>query len=111
MTIYLPSTNYACYVVRDNGNTIRAYNTMPQLGSTIQYTDYYVNSHYLFTNGEQTFSQYTTLPVCNGATFTTDVYYRNDFDQILVIFFILLLICFYFPYKLIARMFGRWLKW
>lgn len=110
MTIYLPSTNYACYVVQ-NATTIRAYETMPRQNSTVNYTDYYYNSHYYFTNGTQTFSQYTTLPTCNGSNFTTNVFYRNDIDQILIIFFILLLVCFYFPYRIISRAFGRWFKW
>lgn len=111
MTIYLPSTNYACYVTRDNGNTIRAYESTPRANSTIAYTDYYINSHYLFNNGEQQFTQYATLPTCMGSTFTTNVFYRNDFDSILVIFFILVLICFYFPFRIFSRFFGRWLKW
>lgn len=110
MKIYLPDTSYACYVVRDS-NTIRAYETMPSINSNVNYTDYYVNSHYMFNNGTQNFNQYSTLPVCSGATFTDNVFYRNDFDSILIIFFILLLICFYFPYRIISRMFGRWLKW
>lgn len=111
MNIYLPQTDYACYVVRDNGNTIRAYETMPRQGSTISYTDYYVNSHYLYTNGEQQFTQYSTLPTCMGSTFTDNVFYRNDFDSILVIFFIIVLVAIYFPYRVISRFFGRWLKW
>ena len=73
MTIYLPSTNYVCYVTRDNGNTIRAYETMPNYNNSVRYTDYYINSHYLFNNGEQTFNQYSTLPTCMGATFTNNV--------------------------------------
>lgn len=110
MTIYLPDTTYACYVVRDN-NTIRAYERTPQNNTTINYTDYYINSHYIYTNGQQTFTNYNTLPTCMGATITNNVFYRNDIDQILVVFFILLLICFYFPYRIISRMFGRWFKW
>ena len=110
MTIYLPSTNYACYVVRDS-NTIRAYETMPRQNATVNFTYYYVNSHYIFNNGEQTFNNYTTLPTCNGSTFTTNVFYRNDMSDILIMFFIILLVCFYFPYRIISRMFGRWLKW
>lgn len=110
MTIYLPSTDYRCFVVQD-ANTIRAYESMPRANSTSNYTDYYVNSHYIFRNGTQTWGTTANLPVCSGATFTDSIYYRNDFDSILLIFFLLLLICFYFPYRLISRMFGRWLKW
>ena len=110
MKIYLPSTNYACYVVRDS-NTIRAYDTMPRQNTTVDYTDYYINSHYIFNNGTQQFTQYSTLPTCIGATITDNVFYRNDFDQIMIIFFLILMICFYFPYRVISRAFGRWLKW
>lgn len=110
MTIYLPSTNYQCYVVQDS-NTIRAYETTPRANSSSNYTDYYVNSHYMFRNGTQTWGNITNLPTCSGATFTTNIWYRNDMPQILTMFFILLLVCFYFPYRIISRMFGRWLKW
>lgn len=110
MTIYLPSTDYACYVVQ-NATTIRAYQTMPSRNSSSSYTDYYYTSHYTFTNGTQTWGNTSTLPTCSGATFTTNVFYRNDIDQIMIVFFILLLVCFYFPYRIIARAFGRWFKW
>lgn len=108
--IYLPSSDYPCFVVQ-NATTIRAYETTPRQNTTVNYVDYYYNSHYFFTNGTQTFSQYTTVPTCNGNQLTTNVFYRNDLDQILVIFFIILLVCFYFPYRIISRAFGRWLKW
>lgn len=110
MTIYLPSTNYACYVVQDS-NTIRAYNSQPRNNSSSSYTDYFINSHYIYRNGTQTWGSTSTLPTCMGATFTDNVFYRNDMGDILVMFFIILLVCFYFPYRLISRMFGRWLKW
>lgn len=109
MTIYLPDTNYACFVVQDS-NTIRAYETMPSYNSSSNYTDYYVNSHYMFRNGTQQWNNYSTLPTCSGATFTTNVFYRNDIDAIMITFFIILLVCFWFPYRIIARAFGRWLK-
>ena len=109
MTIYLPDTNYACFVVQDS-NTIRAYNTMPRQNGNSDYTDYYVNSHYIFKNGNQQWSNYSTLPTCSGATFTTNVFYRNDIDSIMITFFILLIICFWFPYRILSRAFGRWLK-
>ena len=108
---YLPNINYRCFVVQDM-NTIRAYEEVPRQNSTISYTDYYVNSHYMHKSGTQTFSQYTTLPTCLGnGEVTNNVYYRNDFSDIMIIFFLLLIICFYFPYRVISRSFGRWLKW
>lgn len=109
--IYVPSLeNYACYVLVDN-NTIRAYEQMPTKDSSVNYRDYYINSSYLYRDGVQAFSQYSTLPIClSNSELTTNVFYRNDIDKILVVTFILLIICFYFPYRIISRMFGRWLK-
>lgn len=110
--IYVPDfTNSNCVVIRDK-DTIRVYDTTPTNNSNNYYTDYYINSHYIFTNGYQQFSQYSQLPTCiNHNLLTKNVYYRNDFDSILIIFLILLIICFYFPYRIISRMFGRWFKW
>lgn len=110
MNIYLPRSDYPCFVVQ-NSTTIRAYETIPRQNTTVNYTDYYYNSHYFSTNGTQTFSQYTTLPICNTSNLTTNVFYRNDIDQILVIFFIISIVCFYFPFRIISRAFGRWFKW
>lgn len=109
--IYVPDLeNYDCFVVRSE-EVIRAYKETPRLNSNIDYRDYYYNSNYLYNDGSQNFSQYATLPVClDSSNLTNSFYYRNDFDSILVITFILLIICFYFPFRLLSRMFGRWLK-
>lgn len=111
-SIYIPSyTNSKCAYVY-NSDTIRVYDSTPTLNSTINYTEYFVNSSYLSRTGSTTFNQYSSLPVClSSSDITTNVFYRNDIDKILVITFILLIICFYFPYRIISRMFGRWLKW
>lgn len=110
--IYVPNfTSSNCITIRDK-DTIRVYDTRPTNNSTNSFTDYYINSHYIFTNGSQQFTQYSTLPTCiNQDLITKNVFYRNDIDSILIIFLILLLICFYFPYRIISRMFGRWFKW
>lgn len=106
--IYVPDlTNYRCFVVRDS-NTIRAYKNIPYNNSASEYRDYYINSNYLYQDGEQTFSQYTTLPVClDNSKLTTEVYYRNDFDAILTIFLIMSIFCFYIPLKIFIRLFRR----
>lgn len=110
MKIYVPSDDYACYYMIDS-NTIRAYNTQPRLNSNVDYTDYYVNSHYLFKNGTQSFGQYSTLPTCIGSDYITEnILYRNDLSDTLVIFLIIVLFAFYLPYKIISRGLGRWLK-
>ena len=108
MKIYVPTINSGHCVVVNSHNTLREYETT-NLNQSNNYTDYYINSHYLSKTGSEVL---TSSPVCISSSDLTDsVYYRNDFDSILVIFFILLLICFYFPYRIISRFFGRWLKW
>ena len=109
MTIYVPNTNYACFYMVDK-DTLRAYDTTPRQNSSSSYTDYFINSHYLTRTGVQTWGNYSTIPECSQESFTTNVYYRNDIDGIMVTFFILLLICFYFPFRIISRGFGRWFK-
>lgn len=110
--VYVPEfSNGNCAYIY-NSDIIRVYNSQPQHNSTITYKDYYIKSSYIYNEGSTTFSNYSTLPTCiNSNRITTNVMYRNDIDSIMVVFFILLLICFYFPYRIISRAFGRWLKW
>ena len=110
--VYVPEYNQGnCAYIRDS-DIIRVYSSVPQYNSTISYTDYFIKSSYISNTGNTTFSNYSTLPTCIAdSRITTDIWYRNDLDSILVCFFILLLICFYFPYRMISRMFGRWFKW
>lgn len=110
--IFVPEyTNSNCAYIY-NSDIIRVYSRQPQHNTTVDYRDYYIKSSYIYNEGSTTFSNYSTLPVCiNSNRITTNVFYRNDLSQILTILFVLLLVCFYFPYQLISRMFGRWLKW
>lgn len=106
--IYVPDkTNYKCFVVQDT-NTIRAYKQVPARNTTVEYRDYYVNSNYMYRDGTQTYSNTATLPVCmaNSET-TTEVYYRNDFDSILVIFIIFTIVCIILPLKIVSKLFKR----
>lgn len=112
--IYLPIDNvndFACYSVLDQ-DTIRAYRTQPQIDSFSEYVDFYINSHYLQKTGTQSWGQWSSnLPTCLSTnSITTDVYYRNDFDSILIIFSILFIFIIALPYKIMSRAFGRWLK-
>lgn len=112
--IYLPIENindFACYSVLDK-DTIRAYRTQPQIDSSSEYVDFYINSHYLQKTGTQSWGQWSsTLPVCLSTdSITSDVYYRNDFDSILIIFSILFIFIIAIPFKIMSRAFGRWLK-
>lgn len=109
--IFLPVDNvsdFACYSVIDK-DTIRAYSTMPQLNSSSNYVDFYINSHYLEKEGTQTWGSYTQyLPVCiSSSAITNDFYYRNDLDSILIIFSIMCIFIFYIPIKVFLRLFRR----
>ena len=112
--IYLPIDNFndfACYSIYDK-DTIRAYYTQPQIDSSSDYVDFYINSHYLQKTGIQSWGQWnSSLPTClSKSSFTNDVYYRNDFDSILIIFLIFFIFVIVLPYKIMSRAFGRWLK-
>lgn len=106
--IYVPDKeNYKCFVVRDE-TTIRAYKEVPRKNSYIDYRDYFYNSNYLYQDGEQFFGNYSVLPVClDNSVLTNEVYYRNDFDSILVMFLIMCIFCFLIPIKLFLRFIRR----
>ena len=109
MKIFLPNTitDNNCVVVRDK-DTIRVYETVPQYNQTINYTDFYINSHYLSNAGAQQFNQYSTLPTCRPTSeFTDEVFYRNDFDSIMLIFTCLCIFVFLIPTKIFMRLFRR----
>lgn len=109
--IYVPNyeaPNCAAWVSSD---TIRVFDSMPTLDNQVSYIDYYINSHYLSSDGIITYTDYNTIPLCiTSDNITTDFYYRNDLSDILVCFIIIVIFCIYFPYRLFSRMFGRWLK-
>lgn len=106
--IYIPDlTNYKCFVVR-NDSTIRAYKEIPTYNSDVDYRDYFYNSNYLYQDGVQTFSNYSTLPIClDNNNLTTDYYYRNDFPSILLMFAIIFYFGIYIPFKIFFRLFRR----
>ena len=106
--IYVPDLqNYKCFIVQSEG-VIRAYEEVPQTNTTIDYRDYYINSNYIYKDGYQTFNSYSTLPICLETTnLSTDVMYRNDYDQILIIFLVMFIFIVYIPIKLFFRFFRR----
>lgn len=108
--IYVPNIeDYKCYVVQSEG-VIRAYEETPKNNITTNYRDYYINSNYIYKDGSTQFSTYSTIPTClDNSIITNDVYYRNDFDKILIIFFILSIFCIYIPLKIFMRLFRRFL--
>ena len=108
MKIYVPDLeNYECFVVQSEG-VIRAYEQVPIIDSEVAYRDYYINSNYIYRDGVQTFSRYGNLPVClYNSILTSDYYYRNDFDSILIIFLIVSIFIVYIPIKVCSRFFRR----
>lgn len=110
--IYVPSDNTynKCYVVQGEG-VIRGYDRQPAYNTSYNARDYYINSDYIFRDTSGTWSTYSTLPVClSSDTITNSYWYRTDLDKILICFIIIAIFCIYFPYKIISRAFGRWLK-
>lgn len=109
--IYLPIDNvndFACFSIYDK-DTVRAYKTQPQLDSSSEYVDFYINSHYLQKTGIQSWGQWnSSLPTCiSSDSITTDFYYRNDFPDILLIFIIFAIVGIYLPFKLFSRIFRK----
>lgn len=108
MKIYVPNLqNYQCFVVQSE-DIIRAYEQIPVHNSTINYRDYYIHSDYIYKDSSQLFSNYGVLPIClNESVLTDSVYYRVDFDSILVIFVLLALIICYIQLKITSKFFRR----
>ena len=106
--IYVPEKeSYDCYVVQSEG-VIRAYEKTPKNNLTVNYRDYYIRSNYIYKDGSTSFSSYATLPVCLSSNdVTSNVYYRNDLDSILIIFFIMSIFIIYIPIKVFMRLFRR----
>lgn len=112
MKIYVPiddyENDYSCYAIYDS-NTIRAYKNQPQLGDN-NFTDYFINSHYISKNGVQHIESIQELPLCeNLDNITNNYWYRLDLSHIIVIVMFFLIFIF-LTYKVFSRLFGRWLK-
>lgn len=111
--IYLPIddiNDFSCYSIQSNG-IIRAYYTQPRNNSNSNYIDFDTRNHYFELNGNQSWSQYSTLPQClPKQSITNDYVYRTDFSDILIIVLVFSIFCFYLPYKVFSRIMGRWMK-
>lgn len=100
---YLPKIEPENCIVVDNLNSgyIRVYDRIPSANSTIRYTDYFVDKDYITRSGDQFFSNYSYSVNCQSHdNFTTDVYYRIDFDSVLITYVILCMFCFVLPLRL-----------
>lgn len=101
--VYVPVyNNNNCAYVYD-ASRIRVYSSRPQSNTTITYRDYYFNSHYLYYDGSTSFSNYSTIPTClANDEVSTNIWYRNDLPDIMIVLFIILFIG-YFIIKKIVR--------
>lgn len=91
-------------VIRTNNNCYQSYNTI--------YCDcynVYPNLDYMTTTAYSCNYNQTNanIPYSN---FTDNHWYRVDTYKSLIMFFIIFLFSFYLGYKIISRLFGRWLK-
>lgn len=108
MKIFVPTYNNNNCAVIQNNNTLRVYDYRPTQNSTVNYTDYYYNSHYYYTRGSQNFSQYSVIPQCiSNNDITTQVFYRNDFSEILIMFFIITIFTIWLPLRIYSHLFKR----
>lgn len=102
--IYLPTNllNSQCKVV--NNDYIRVYTN----NNYTSWTDVYFKSGYYLKSGQ---SNYPNTVTCDNLnTFTDNIFYRYDCANSLLIFFIISIVCLYFPFRIFSRAFGRWLK-
>lgn len=97
------SINNYYYTIRTNRNCYTQYSTT----YCDCYDIYYTNS-YLQTNAYQ--CNFNTTTNINYNNFTDNFYYRYDFDKIMIIFICILFILYFFAFKPIQRIMGRWLK-
>ena len=102
--IYLPTNllNSSCKVVYND--YIRVYSN----NNYTSWTDVYFKSGYYLKSGQST---YSNPVICDNLnTFTDNIFYRYDCANSLLIFFIISIVCFYFPFRIFSRAFGRWFK-
>lgn len=105
--IYVPefNNNTCCYM--NDSNTLRCYEYRPTYNSNVNYTDYFVNSHYLTRTGTQSFGSYNTSINCIATSnLTTAYFYRNDAVDIMLLFLLIVGFIFFFG-RLFLRTFFR----
>ena len=101
--MYVPDYELGnCAVVLDS-NTIRKYEQRPTNNSSVNYTDYYYNSHYIYKTGVQQFNNYSTLPDCR-TDITNNWYQRTDITEIIVIASIFIFTSWFLVSKLVKTL-------
>ena len=98
---YSVSNDY--YLVRTNNNCYTQYSAT--------YCDcYYIYPKNDYIRSETQSCNYNSGTWVNSSNFTSDYWYRLDIASVLIIFTIIFLFGIYMPFKIISRLFGRWLK-
>lgn len=46
----------------------------------------------------------------NSLDITDNPFYYSKIDGVMIIFFVICIVCFWFPFKIFSRAFGRWFK-
>lgn len=80
-----------------------------------QYSTTYCDCYYIYPINDYIKSEisacnYNSGTWVNSNQFTSDYWYRLDIASVLIIFTIIFLFGIYMPYKILSRLFGRWLK-
>lgn len=107
----LNATSFNLYFKNSDGT--RYYNAAI---NTLDYLDGYYISQVNWSSSvpSRCYNSSQTNVITNtsfdSVNYSSEYYYHPRFDSILVIFFIITLVCIYFPYKIFSRAFGRWLK-
>lgn len=85
--IYVPDYEDGQCAYMYSNNILRVYDSTPSSDTTINYTDYMVDNHYLYREGSTTFTQYSNIPIClSDDSITTNFGYRTDISDILITF-------------------------
>lgn len=109
--IYIPEYSENSCAIILNSETIRLYDSIPTPGASVSHKDYYINSNYIYQDGVEEFNYDSYIPIClDQENITTDFYYRNDLDKILIIFLIFSIFAIYLPLKIFVRL-GRRFQW
>lgn len=107
--IYVPELNNGNCVHIQSTDIIRVYESTPRANATINYKDYYIKSSYIYNEGSQNFTNYSTLPTCiSSDRLTTEYAYRNDFADIIIIAFALIFMGYFFVSKIVRAIFVGW---
>lgn len=99
--IYLPTSyvNMPCKVI--NNGYIRVYSN----DNLTNYYDIYINQDYMVKSGSTNYSQNVVCDTTNN--YTDEIYYRTDFDKILIILIIVAIFVILIPLKIVLRLFRR----